>query len=220
MSDEQKSQFMLLTFDMNWADEFDVCSTAVVTRQWYEEQVANVKLCLAHPNLSHDVEWYFGTNQDLSVEMNEVFDTCDFEDLTDEEAEVIKRTGACCGDYHDNMFEAIYSRAEQFREEQEEARWHELFNELPKEQQDIRTSLSTVRRVEQAKRSSVRAELEAKHADDNDWRAGSNAFRKWEETDEAHIIDGKIARFEASMTQFDKDNGLPNLGYSAYYILE
>jgi len=73
--------YKLMKFSSDWADEFQVEGFSIVTDEFHKllieciNQIGNLK-----------TSWYFGTNEGFNEPFKDLFSSCTFESLNEEEA--------------------------------------------------------------------------------------------------------------------------------------
>jgi len=74
--------YVIVKFDGNYADEFDVTSTSLVMRHEWDEYVRRLELC---EDELRDIGYYFGTNESLRFDSpSDFLSQCKVIDIPDD----------------------------------------------------------------------------------------------------------------------------------------
>lgn len=80
-------EYVIVKYDDNWADEFDVETTWVVRKEVFESW-AN----LVTEKITTEKEIYFGTNEFVTIESGKaVVDACEVQPIPEDEARVLAK---------------------------------------------------------------------------------------------------------------------------------
>ena len=86
---------VLVTADVNYADEFDMSEFTTMTVRHFKDMVTSLK------NYEDEIEWYFGTNEEFRFDSGEDLLSClEFKLITQEESDMI-----------DNLFDGAFGQA-------------------------------------------------------------------------------------------------------------
>lgn len=99
------SQMLLLTAEMNYADEFDMSEFMVIEAGEFK------KIIEAAEDYDDEIEWYFGTNEELCYDSgSDMLDEISVKKITEAEAEMINKIfdgGFGNAGFFDHLFEVL-----------------------------------------------------------------------------------------------------------------